>query len=96
MTEQQTVAPAHAVDEFDRKSIALTADFIAAAIDDASILDGIPPGAVLVLLPDDDPAFVDESIALGVAAIRQGRDVVFRHSHEARSETKPDRCGPSE
>ena len=67
------------VNEFDRKSIALTADFIRASFDDARVLDGIPDGATLILLPADDPAFVDESIQLGIEAIREGRDVVFRH-----------------
>lgn len=67
------------VDEFDRKTIGLTADFIEAAMDDASILDGIPSGSVLVLLPSDDPSFVAESIEMGIEAVRQGKDVVFRH-----------------
>jgi hypothetical protein len=67
------------LEEFDRKTISLTADFIEAALDDASILAGIPAGAVLVLLPDDDSEFADESIALGVDAVRRGQDVVFRH-----------------
>jgi hypothetical protein len=64
---------------FDRKTISLTADFIEAAMEDASVLEGIPQGAVLVLLPADDPEFVEESISLGVDAVRKGRDVVFRH-----------------
>jgi hypothetical protein len=79
MTAPHAVASVPAVDEFDRTSISLTADFIEAALDDASILNGIPRGAVLVLLPGDDPNFVTESIAIGIEAVRQGKDVVFRH-----------------
>ena len=80
MTEPQTGAPARTVDAFDQTTIGLTADLIAAAMDDASVLEGIPHGAILVLLPSDDPAFVEESIARGIAAVRQGRNVVFRHT----------------
>jgi hypothetical protein len=79
MTSPRTVPTVPRVDEFDRKTISLTADFLEAAFDDAEILSGIPQGALLVLLPEDDPSFVEESIALGIEAVRQGRDVVFRH-----------------
>ena len=79
MTESKVVTPVPRMSDFDRKTIALTADFIESALDDASILDGIPSGAMLVLLPDDDSDFSEESIAVGIAAVRQGWDVVFRH-----------------
>ena len=79
MTELVTIATARGLEEFDRKTISLTADFIEAALDDATILEGIPTGAVLVLLPDDDPEFVEGSVALGIEAVRRGQDVVFRH-----------------
>jgi hypothetical protein len=79
MTSPRTVEATSGVSEFDRKTIRLTADFLEAAFDDPDILSGIPQGALLVLLPDDDPIFVEESIALGVEAVRKGRDVVFRH-----------------
>lgn len=67
------------VNEFDRKVFAQTFDLIEAAIDDASVLDDIPNGAVLVLLPADDPAFAEEALALGVKAVREGRNVYFKH-----------------
>jgi hypothetical protein len=80
MNTPTPVANPPTLEAFDRKTISLTADFIEAALDDASILAGIPHGAVLVLLPEDDSDFVEESIALGVAAVRRGQDVVFRHT----------------
>lgn len=79
MTSSQATPTKPHLDAFDHKTIGLTADFIEGAIDDATVLAGIPDGALLVLLPRDDSTFVDESIALGVEAVRQGRDVVFRH-----------------
>ena len=79
MTATKPPANGFAVDEFDQKTIALTTDFIRAAFDDARVLDGIPNGATLILLPEEDTAFIEESIQLGIEAIRQGRDVVFRH-----------------
>jgi hypothetical protein len=83
MTVSQTAPTKSRVESFDRKTIALTADFIEAALDDATVLAGVSNGALLILLPDDDPAFVEESITLGIEAVRQGRDVVFRHVTEA-------------
>jgi Family of unknown function (DUF5647) len=91
MTAPRTVATVPPVDEFDRKTISLTADFVETALDDPSILAGIPHGAVLVLLPDNDPDFVQESIAIGFEAVRQGKDVVFRHL--TRADDRADRRG---
>ena len=89
MTASHTVPTVPRLDAFDRKTIGLTADFIEAAFDDATTLAGIPHGAVLVLLPNDDPSFVEESIALGIEAVRQGRDVVFRHLAAVSAPTDP-------
>jgi hypothetical protein len=51
-----------------------------AIIGDASILDGIPEGAMLVLLPTDaDPEFIEASIATGIEIIGKGHNVYFRH-----------------
>lgn len=61
--------------------------FHRAALADPTILDGIPHGATLVLLPDGEPEYLERRIALGVAAIRQGRDVLFRH---VRADGSPD------
>lgn len=77
MTERTAVAPPVASDTdrvFD-----LLDEFTQSAIADPLLLDGIPNGATLVLLPDDDPEFVERSIQRGVDAIRQGRNVYFRH-----------------
>ena len=52
---------------------------ISAALDDVSALDDIPDGATLVLLPADDPAFCEEAIALGIADVRRGLIVYFKH-----------------
>jgi hypothetical protein len=89
MPLNEVVGAEETMDDFDRKSSSLTADFIEAALGDASILEGIPRGAVLVLLPEDDPAFVEESIALGIAAVQQGRDVVFRHTARSTKRAEP-------
>lgn len=70
MTEPLNVAAAPVVEDFDRRTIALTADFIGAALGEPIVLDGIPRGAGLVLLPNDDPPFVEESIAVGIEAVR--------------------------
>ena len=65
--------------EFDRKVLAQTAELIEAAMDDASVLDDIPHGAMLVLLSADDPAFSEEALVAGVKAVREGWTVYFKH-----------------
>ena len=57
----------------------LVDDFTQAILADPTLLAGVPHGATLVLLPDDDPEFVDRSIERGIATVRRGRDVYFRH-----------------
>src|SRR5687768_16973461 len=57
----------------------LTAEPGSAIIADASILDEIPNGAGLVLLPDGaDEEFVEATIALGLDVLRKGHSVYFR------------------
>jgi hypothetical protein len=65
--------------EFDRKVLAQTADLIEAAMVDANVLDDIPHGAMLVLLPADDPGFSEEALDLGLKAVREGWNVYFKH-----------------
>lgn len=77
MSERATTLTATATDAdrvFD-----LLDEFTQAIFADPSLLNDVPNGATLVLLPDDDPGFVERSIARGVEAIRQGRNVYFRH-----------------
>ena len=64
---------------FAERDAALLIEFQRAALANPALLDGIPHGATLVLLPDAEPEFLERRLALGLAAIRQGRDVLFRH-----------------
>jgi hypothetical protein len=85
---ERTLAATATVTDADRV-FDLLDDFTQAIFADPSLLDDIPDGATLVLLPDDDPDFIERSIARGIAAIRQGRDVYFKHVRAATS------AGPS-
>lgn len=67
------------------RNITLTFDFLRAALADPAILDDIPDGVNLVLLLEDDPAFNEINIELGVKAARRGQDVYFRYLHEPTS-----------
>jgi hypothetical protein len=63
-----------------RRNAALLAELGKAIIADASILEGIPEGAMLVLLPADaDPEFIEAGIATGIEMIGKGHNVYFRH-----------------
>ena len=62
-----------------RRSLDLTRRFTQAAMADPSILDGVPNGVTLVLLPAEEPERWDEEIELGLMAVRQGRDILIKH-----------------
>ena len=77
-TSQGPGAPADRT--FRQRNAALLVNLGQAIIEDASILDDIPEGAMLVLLPvDADPGFIEASIATGVEMIGKGHNVYFRH-----------------
>jgi hypothetical protein len=62
------------------RNVTFTFDLARAIVENPVILAEIPSGATLVLLPRDaDAAFIEENIALGLAALREGRNVYFRH-----------------
>ena len=61
------------------RAIELSGALSLAILDDPTLLDGIPNGCTLFLLPDGEPAFLERSLELGIAAIRQGRNVYFEH-----------------
>ena len=63
----------------EARSNALWSRFHAAIFDDPGILDDIPNGATLILVPDDDPALAAREVALGQEALAAGRDTYFRH-----------------
>src|SRR5688500_20198270 len=63
---------------FAARDAEVLAAFDRAAMVDPAILDRIPHGATLVLLLEGEPEYLERRFAFGVAAIHQGRDVVFR------------------
>ncbi len=75
--------------EYIERSLALTLAFNRRLIDDPEFAASIPHGVTVVLLPEDDPEFVQLSIALGLEAIREGRDVLFRYVRAGESEDPP-------
>ena len=65
-------------DQTERR-LDLHARYVEAGLSDTSLLEDIPRGVTFLLLPDDDPAFVEREIALAAAAAREGKDVYLRH-----------------
>lgn len=65
--------------QFINQSFEMTRAFGLAVIDNPALLDEIPSGATIVFLPDDDAAYTEHSIELGIAAIRRGENVYFKH-----------------
>jgi hypothetical protein len=48
-------------------------------LDDPALLDEIPEGTTLVLIPSDDPAIAEANLEIAMAEVRKGRDVYIRH-----------------
>lgn len=65
------------------KRMDLTRRFMIAGFEDTSHFEDIPFDVLLFLLPDDDPAFVENEIAAGAESARNGHDVYFRHVRSA-------------
>lgn len=53
--------------------------FTQAIVDDPSVLDDIPNGSTLVLIPDDNPELAEANLKRGIDAARRGSDVYIRH-----------------
>lgn len=79
MSAQTAEAVDHATKAQASKQLDLTRRFVRAQLADPALAAEVPPGATLVLLPDDDPAHAEAEMALGLVAARQGRNVYFRH-----------------
>ena len=63
-------------EEIVRRNLELMNDFMQVALKDASLLERIPQGAQVVILPDDDPEL--RAINEGIAArmVKRGEQVV--------------------
>ncbi len=77
IVDQATEPDDGAPDALTQRAISTTFDFTRAIFADPSILDDIPDGVMLVLIPDDDPELAAAEIE--IAAVRWGEDVYFRH-----------------
>jgi hypothetical protein len=76
--------------DYAERTAAVLAAFYREAETDPTILERIPFGVTLVLVPDDDPELATIEIEIGQMALRQGRDVYFRHVRIADLPTPPD------
>jgi hypothetical protein len=72
----QTALP---VEEQTRRSLELSRRWTKAVLANPALLDEIPEGCDLELIPDDDPELADLNVELGLAAMRRGFNVYFRH-----------------
>jgi hypothetical protein len=61
------------------KNLDLAFDLFESAFEDPTVLSDVPSGATLVLRPDDDPDLFAANIEIGLAALRRGENVSFRH-----------------
>lgn len=67
------------VQDLDARDTQLHIAFLHALIADEARMAEIPPGATLMLLPDDDLELAAYNRERGVAAAAHGHNVYFRH-----------------
>lgn len=48
-------------------------------VEEPALLDQIPDGGTIILLPEDDPELAEANLRSGRRLVRAGRDVTFRH-----------------
>lgn len=53
--------------------------FTRAEVADPSIMEGMPTGVSLTLIPDDDPELAAYAIKGGVTSVQRGKNVYFLH-----------------
>jgi hypothetical protein len=61
------------------RNIELAFSFMHDILDDPALLDEIPEGTTLVLIPSDDPTTAEANLEIAMAEVRKGRDVYIRH-----------------
>lgn len=74
------------------RNLVLAGEQIQALLDDPVLLEQIPDGTTLVLLPDDDPELARHNREIGWQAVLAGRDVYFYHIRKMSAVAPTDRA----
>ncbi len=61
------------------RNILLAFELAQTHLEHPELLNDVPDGATLVLIPDNDPELTAFNIELGMKAVQAGQDVYFRH-----------------
>ncbi len=61
------------------RNLALASEHLRAVFADAALLETIPEGATLVLIPEDDPALARHNFELARQVFATGRNVYLYH-----------------
>src|SRR5687768_10897991 len=72
------------------RNIELAGRFTLSIFNDPSILDEIPHGGEIVLIPDDDPELAESNLQGGIRSVRAGKNITFRHIRAAEVPKLPD------
>ncbi len=78
VTDDRTIDEATAAQV--TRNIELAFEFTSSIFADPSVADGLPKGATVVLIPDDDPDLAETNLAIAIEAFHSGRNVFLRHA----------------
>jgi hypothetical protein len=74
-----TYAPDAATKARADRNLDLLNGYIQAQLDDPHLQEQVPDGAMLVLLPADDPETYEANLSLALSRVRKGDNVYIRH-----------------
>lgn len=65
------------------RNLELAGDLLLSRLDDPALLEQVPAGATLVLIPDGDPTLAEHNLALARRVFATGRNVYLYHMRAA-------------
>ena len=72
-----------------KRGIELAGEYIAAILENPTLLERVPDGTTITLVPDDDPELAESNISVGLDAVRRGEDVYFVHINKMAPAARP-------
>ncbi len=61
------------------RTLVLLGEFLQTQLEDPALLEEVPNGATVALIPDDDPELAEHNLNLALESFAAGKNVYLRH-----------------